>query len=321
VRLSRKHLDEHADLLYDAIVVGGGAGGLSAGLYLARYNLKVLVIEKGRGRSFWMTDLTNYLGFPEHISGRELLKRGEQHLYNVGGNYLFAHVEEVTDQGEYFDVRVKTAMRHEQEHTFRAKYIVAASGIIDQLPKLDDMQNVYQYAGYNLHVCLICDGYEINDTRCALICGSEGQINTAFVLNWFTPYITVLTHGLFEVGPEMRQKLEDHGYPLIETPIQRFLGKSHTMDGIEFSDCCRHRPDSDGLSLPQPIPERHSPREKWRKFSHRRHVPYFPSAYFCHWGLKAGPQSDFDRGGGWDESGYGHLARYSSSGPSPQMGG
>jgi len=239
VRLSRKHLDEHTQVLYDAIIVGGGAGGLSAGLYLARYNLKVLVIEKGRGRSFWMTDLTNYLGFPEHISGRELLKRGEQHLYSVGGDYLFAHVEEVTDQGEYFDVRVKTAIRHDQDHMFRAKYIVAASGIIDHLPRLDDMQNVYQYAGHNLHVCLICDGYEINDTPCALICGSEGQVNTAFVLNWFTPYITVLTHGLFEVGHEMRQKLADHGYPLIETPIQRFLGEGHTMNGIEFTDGSR----------------------------------------------------------------------------------
>jgi thioredoxin reductase (NADPH) len=83
---------------------------------------------------------------------------------------------------------------------FHTKYLIAASGVIDVLPKLDDMQNVYDFAGYSLHVCMICDGYDMWDQRAVLIAGSESQINTAFVLNWFTPYIMVLTHGLFPVS-------------------------------------------------------------------------------------------------------------------------
>jgi thioredoxin reductase (NADPH) len=65
---------------------------------------------------------------------------------------------------------------------------------------------------------------------------TEGAINTAFVLNWFTPYITVFTHGLCEVGAEMRQKLRDHGYPLVESPIRQFLGHDHEMTGVELVD-------------------------------------------------------------------------------------
>ncbi len=85
-------------------------------------------------------------------------------------------------------------------------------------------------------VCMICDGYEIANKKCGLFVNTEANIATAFVLNWFTPYITVFTQGLCEVGPQMRQKLQDHGYPLVETPIRRFVGHDHEMTGVELVD-------------------------------------------------------------------------------------
>lgn len=232
--LKQAHLEDRQQQVYDAIIVGGGAGGLTAAIYLARYNLKVLVIEKGRGRSFWMQDLWNFP--PQVISGKELLGGAREMAVGYGADWLNGYVEAVTDTGQEFEVRVKYRPKNSEYPIFRSKYLVAASGVMDLLPPLDDMQNVYEYAGYNLHVCLICDGYEMTDKRTALLAASEAQINTAFVLNWFTPYISVLTMGTYEVSSEMRAKLADHGYPLIEKPIRRFLGKDHHMDGIEFAD-------------------------------------------------------------------------------------
>ncbi|HEY9647323.1 MAG TPA: NAD(P)/FAD-dependent oxidoreductase, partial [Chroococcidiopsis sp.] len=232
----KKNLDQRLDHVYDVIIVGGGAGGLSAAIYLQRYRLSCLVIEKGRGRSFWMQDLRNYLGLPPTTPGRELLKQGQEHALSVGADYLLGYVEDVTDEGDTFAVKVKVGKQTSTYPVFRSKYVVAASGIIDNLPQIDDMQNVFDYAGYNLHVCMICDGYEMADKRCGLFVGSEGAINTAFVLNWFTPYITVFTHGQVEVGAEMRQKLNDFGFPLVEAPIRRFLGHDHEMSGVELAD-------------------------------------------------------------------------------------
>ncbi|MBF2075919.1 MAG: NAD(P)/FAD-dependent oxidoreductase [Synechococcales cyanobacterium C42_A2020_086] len=236
MKLTKQNLDQRLDHLYDAIIVGGGAGGLSAAIYLQRYGLSCLVVEKGRGRSFWMQELRNYLGLPPETPGRDLLKHGQEHILALGADYLRGFVEEVRDEGDTFAVKVKVGRQSSIYPVFRSKYVIAASGIIDRLPHLDNMQNVYDYAGYNLHVCMICDGYEMMDQRCGLFVGSEGAINTAFVLNWFTPYITVFTHGQVEVGSEMRQKLRDHGYPLIETPIKQFLGHNHTMTGVELID-------------------------------------------------------------------------------------
>jgi thioredoxin reductase (NADPH) len=236
MKLSKKNLEQRLNHVYDVIIVGGGAGGLSAAIYLQRYRLSCLVIEKGRGRSFWMQDLRNYLGLPPDTPGRDLLNQGQDHFLSLNGDYLMGFVEDVQDEGETFAVKVKVGKKDSIHPVFRSKYVIAASGIIDHLPKLDDMQNVFDYAGYNLHVCMICDGYEIADKKCGLFVGSEGAINTAFVLNWFTPYITVFTHGLFKVSEEMRQKLKVHGYPLVETPLKRFIGHDHEMTGVELQD-------------------------------------------------------------------------------------
>lgn len=236
MKLSKQNLDQKLDHVYDAIIVGGGAGGLSAAIYLARYQLSCLVVEKGRGRSLWMQNLTNYLGLSPETPGRDLLKQGKDHILSLGADYLNGYVEHVSDEGDTFAVKVKVGKKESTYPIFRSKYLVAASGIIDNLPHLDDMQNVYDYAGYNLHVCLICDGHEIKDTKCGLFVGSEGAINTAFVLNWFTPYISVVTGGTFSVGTEMRTKLAEHGYPLYEQPIAKFLGQNNTMTGVQFTD-------------------------------------------------------------------------------------
>jgi len=236
MKLSKKTLDQRLDHVYDAIVVGGGAGGLSASIYLQRYLLSSLVVEKGKGRSFWMQDLRNYLGLSPHTPGRDLLKQGQEHFLSLDGDYLHGFVEEVVDEGDVFAVRLKVGKKDSIYPVLRCRYLVAASGMIDRLPQLEDMQNVYDYAGYNLHVCMICDGYEMANKKCGLFVNTEGNINTAFVLNWFTPYLTVFTQGACEVGSDLRQKLAAHGYPLIETPIKRFLGHNHEMSGVEMVD-------------------------------------------------------------------------------------
>jgi thioredoxin reductase (NADPH) len=236
MKLSSKNLGLRHDTVYDAIVVGGGMGGLSAAIYLARYGLKCLVIEKGRGRSLWMQDLRNYLGVDPNTPGRDILQHGMKQAIEWGADYLNGFVEEITDDGDTFSVRVKVKKKESIYPIFRSKYLIAASGVIDVLPQLEDMQNVYDYAGYTLHVCMICDGFDMWDQKAVLIVGKESQINAAFVLNWFTPYISVLTHGLCPVSDGMKQKLADHGYPLYEAPIARFLGADHQMSGVELAD-------------------------------------------------------------------------------------
>lgn len=236
MQLTKQMLDQRADQVYDVLVIGGGAAGLSAGIYLQRYLLSTLIIDKGKARSFWMQELHNYLGLPPDTPGRNVLKQGKEHYLSLEGDYLNGYVEEVIDEGETFAVHVRIGHTNPTSAVFRSRYLIAASGIIDHLPKLADMQNVFDYAGHNLHVCLVCDGYEMRDQRAGVFGSSESSLEVAFPLGWFTPYITLFTNGEFEVSTEFRDRLTHHGYTLVEQPIKQFLGEHHHMTGVELAD-------------------------------------------------------------------------------------
>ncbi|HHP7229286.1 MAG TPA: NAD(P)/FAD-dependent oxidoreductase [Xenococcaceae cyanobacterium] len=236
MKLTKQAIQESTDRIYDTIVIGGGAGGLSAGIYLQRYLLNTLIIDKGKARSFWMTELHNYLGLPPDTPGRSLLRQGKEHYLALGGDLLDAFVEEVTDEGETFAVRVKVGRNNSQYYIFRSKYLIAASGVIDYLPALENMRNVYDYAGYNLHVCLICDGYEMADKKVGVFASSAANAEVVFPLGWFTSDIILFTQGLFEVNAELKEKLAAADYQIIETPIEQFLGENHQMTGVELKD-------------------------------------------------------------------------------------
>lgn len=236
MQLTKQSLLQHSEHIYDVLVIGGGAAGLSAGIYLQRYLLSTLIVDKGKARSFWMQELHNYLGLPPDTPGKDVLKQGKTHYLSLDGDYLNGYVEAVTDEGDTFAVKVRIGRTNPTYTVFRSRYLIAASGIIDHLPKLDDMQNVFDYAGHNLHVCLICDGYEMRDKRAGVFGSSESSLEVAFSLGWFTPYITLFTNGAFEVGAELRDRLTQKGYRLIEQPIKKFLGENHQMSGVELVD-------------------------------------------------------------------------------------
>ncbi|GAB4381199.1 MAG: NAD(P)/FAD-dependent oxidoreductase [Elainellaceae cyanobacterium] len=236
MQLTKQTLKQQTDRIYDVLVVGGGAAGLSAGIYLQRYLLSTLIIDKGKARSSWMQELHNYLGLPPDTPGRDVLKQGKAHYLSLEGDYLNGYVEDVTDEGETFAVRVRIGRTNPIYAVFRSRYLIAASGIIDHLPKLADMQNVFDYAGHNLHVCLICDGYEMRDQRAGVFGSSESSLEVAFPLGWFTPYITLFTNGEFEVSPKFRDRLTQHDYTLVEQPIKQLLGENHQMTGVELAD-------------------------------------------------------------------------------------
>src|SRR3954466_9092464 len=66
------------DATREVIIVGGGLAGLSAAIYLGRARRDTLVIDAGKSMARWEPDVQNYLGFPEGISGEELVRRGRE---------------------------------------------------------------------------------------------------------------------------------------------------------------------------------------------------------------------------------------------------
>src|SRR6478735_6235694 len=72
---------------WEVVIVGGGLAGLSASIYLGRALRRVLVIDDEKSLAMWEPEVQNYFGFPEGISGEELLRRGRQQAAAYGAQF------------------------------------------------------------------------------------------------------------------------------------------------------------------------------------------------------------------------------------------
>ena len=108
---------------YDVIIIGAGPGGMTAGLYAARANLKILVLDRGPyGGQMNNTDaIDNYPGFSE-IKGPELSQKMYDTMMKFEPDYKYGNVQSVELDGE--DKLVKT----DDGNEYRAPIVIIATG-------------------------------------------------------------------------------------------------------------------------------------------------------------------------------------------------
>lgn len=112
--------------MHDVIVIGAGPAGAVAATFLARAKLDTLVVDADQGvtRRAWVANL---LGFPEGISGPELVERGLQHLERAGARLVKGKASSLEKRGEGFAVTLEDGARHE------AKQVLLATGFAFEL--------------------------------------------------------------------------------------------------------------------------------------------------------------------------------------------
>ena len=142
--------DPDSPVDHDVLVVGGGAAGLSAAVFLARYGLDTLVLARGKSAIGQCAHLENYLGFPAGITPERFLALGRTQVEHEGGTVREELVERVErvgldDQqtntdGETFDDR---GFRVESDSgTYRVRYVLAATAYDGEMfePFADELE-------------------------------------------------------------------------------------------------------------------------------------------------------------------------------------
>jgi thioredoxin reductase (NADPH) len=176
---------------YDIIIIGGGAAGLTSGIYTSRGRLKTLLIEKGiPGGLTAATDfIENYPGFPQGIKGMELMDRVKKQAERFGTEIIQGEVKEVRPVKEKIEVQ-----------TERGKYstscVIVASGSI---PKKLNIPGEEEFLGKGVSYCATCDGPLYRDKDVAVIgCGNSGLQEGEYLLKFvksinfveFLPHMT-----------------------------------------------------------------------------------------------------------------------------------
>ena len=161
-------------MVYDLIIIGGGSGGLSAGIYAVRYGLNTLVLEKGfvRGQISTTGTVENYPGFPS-IGGMELMDKFVEHAKAAGVVVEDKDVLEVRSDGD-------KKIIHTSEGDLEASSVIIATGAY---PKHLGIPGEEEFRGKGVSYCATCDGPFFSGRNIIVVGGGESAITDALILS------------------------------------------------------------------------------------------------------------------------------------------
>ncbi len=160
---------------YDTIIIGGGPGGLSSGIYAKRAALNVLLIEKGvlGGQIVNSDEVENYLGF-EHIGGAELSMKFGQHAQTYDLDIVSREVAEIIPGADFHTVKLANG------DTYRTCSIIMAMG---GNPRKLDIPGESEYYGKGVSYCAVCDGFFFRNKTVMVIGGGDTAAEEALYLS------------------------------------------------------------------------------------------------------------------------------------------
>jgi thioredoxin reductase (NADPH) len=160
---------------YDLIIVGGGPGGLSAGIYAMRAALNTAMVEKGAlgGQVVMSDEVENYPGF-EHISGAELSSLFTQHAQNLGLEIISDEVTAIEPGLDHHTVRLSNGME------MTAHVVIMATG---GSPRKLQIPGEEAYYGKGVSYCGVCDGFFFRNKTVVVVGGGDTATEEALYLS------------------------------------------------------------------------------------------------------------------------------------------
>lgn len=218
------------DMIWDCIVVGGGASGLSAGLVLGRARRHALVVDAG-----------NQSNLPAHGIGGLLGHDGRSpaELYEIGRRELAAYPSVEVRTGE-----VVSGERCEDEFVIelgdgrreRTRRVLLAMGMEYRPPSLPGLAELW---GKSLFHCPFCHGWEMRDQSLAVFANGERAVHASLLLRGWSDDVVLLTDGAADLDDDDRARLATAGIAVDERPVAELAASNGELAAVVFSDGTR----------------------------------------------------------------------------------
>ena len=170
--------------VHDLIIVGSGPAGYTAAIYAARAQLKPLVFEGVQfgGALMTTTEVENFPGFKQGITGPELMAEMREQAERFGADLRMEDVDEVSLEGPIKTVTV-------DGETFAARSIILAMGAAARHLGVPGEQ---ERIGTGVSTCATCDGFFFRDQDIAVIGGGDSAMEEATFLTRFARSVTLI---------------------------------------------------------------------------------------------------------------------------------
>lgn len=169
---------------FDTIVLGGGPGGFSAGIYAARGAVSTAIIDISMlgGQPSNYLELENYPGFSQ-VGGYELMEKFEEHADKFGVNKF--PMQEI--QSVDLVSNPKVIITNEGE--FRTKTVIIATGA---KPMRLGVPGEEEFIGRGVSFCAVCDGAFYKDKVVAVVGGGNSAVEEAMYLTKFASKVYLI---------------------------------------------------------------------------------------------------------------------------------
>jgi thioredoxin reductase (NADPH) len=191
---------------WDCLIIGGGPAGLTAAIYLARFHLKVIVVDAGESRAALIPLTRNHAGFPEGISGRDLLTRMREQAEIYGTAMRTGTVTALERSAVGFMAQVA-------DGSLRARSVLLATGVVNKRPTmLDGARHDLGLATGLIRYCPVCDGYEVTDRKIAVLgTGARGCKEATFLRSYTADVMLIAPSEGHDLTAEQRHRLRAAG--------------------------------------------------------------------------------------------------------------
>lgn len=170
--------------LYDTIIIGAGPGGMTAAMYAARSELKVLLIERGApgGQMNNTAEIENYPGF-ESIMGPDLSMKMYEPLEQLGVENAYGIVQHVTVNAD------GTKQVAVEDGVYNGKTVIIATGANHRHL---DVPGEETYGSRGVSYCAVCDGAFFRNQDILVVGGGDSAVEEALFLTRFGKSVTIL---------------------------------------------------------------------------------------------------------------------------------
>ncbi|MCM8772685.1 MAG: thioredoxin-disulfide reductase [Candidatus Omnitrophica bacterium] len=171
--------------MFKTIIIGAGPSGLSAGIFLARDKIPVLIIEKfAVGGNMLLTEkIENYPGFPNGITGYELAKNMEEQFLKFGGKIKEGDVNGIELKDNKKIVKIKNG------EILECDVLIIATG--SSRKKLG-VKGEEEFTGKGVSYCAICDGPFYKEKEVAVVGGGDSALEEAIHLTKFAKTVYLI---------------------------------------------------------------------------------------------------------------------------------
>lgn len=207
------------DMPLDCLIIGGGPAGLTAALYLARFQRRFVVVDSGRSRAAWIPTSHNIPVFADGISGNEILARQRTHLQRYGERTMTGTVTSLEKLHHGFRATIDAGDDCGVPDAVSARRVLIATGADDVEPDLPELPDAIRRG--LVRYCPICDGYEAKGKRIAVIgYGDRGLGEAVFVARTYSKDVTLLTLGQgMDLDAGERDRIATHGIAVVSEPV------------------------------------------------------------------------------------------------------